>query len=113
MTKQEFEQFKQAIEHNLKGLEHISTGACPGCDECGLSDEPSDHERDLAGEPSFSWCACECCGSSLGGDRHPAHGVISDATKTGQILHFLVCSDCLYYLNYGALDDTQMAEMEG
>ena len=22
------------------------------------------------GDPEFSWCPCECCGSHLGGDRH-------------------------------------------
>lgn len=29
--------FQQAIEHNLRGLNFVSTGACPGCAECGLA----------------------------------------------------------------------------
>lgn len=107
MTKQEYQQYQEAIQRNLKGIEHVSTGACPGCPECDLDKDCTEEERELAEEPSFSWSPCECCGSSLGGDRHPAHGLID-----GNLVHFSVCSDCLYFLNYGQLDDTSMAEME-
>lgn len=108
MNATQFETYKQAVEHNLKGLSFVSTGACPGCDECGLSDEPTEQERELAEEPSFSWSACEACGSSLGGNRHPAHGIMED----GAILHLSICMDCLYFLNYGQLDDASMQEIE-
>jgi len=111
MTIQEYERFKLAVERNLNGLKFVSTGACPGCDECGLGNDPTMHALEAAGEPSFSWRECECCGSTLGGDRHPAHGVITDSTDN-QTLHFNVCTDCLYYLNYGQLDDMTMADMK-
>lgn len=109
MTKQEYQQYQEAIERNLKGIEHVSTGACPGCDDCGLTEDCNEHERELADEPSFSWSPCECCGSPLGGDRHKAHGIIQG---TKELKHFEVCSDCLYFLNYGQLDDMSMMEME-
>lgn len=139
MTTKQYEQFKAAIEHNLKGLSHVSTGACKGCAECGLEAkecrkcdgdgkdwqhghpdspcptcngegeiEPTDRECDSASEGSFSWSSCDACGSTLGGNREPAHGVMAD----GGILHLDICTDCLYFLNYGQLDDLTMMEME-
>lgn len=109
MTKQDYQQYQQAIERNLKGIEHVSTGACRGCPECDLDMDCTEHQRELAEEPHFSWSACECCGSSLGGDRHKAHGIIQG---TKELIHLEVCSDCLYFLNYGQLDDTSMADIE-
>lgn len=84
--------FRLAVESELKGCEAFSVGACPGCEHCGLSDEPSDNERELAEEAHFSWSACDSCGSTFGGDRHPAH-YLSD----GAIVHLAVCTDCLFY----------------
>lgn len=108
MTKEQYRKYRNAVEHNLAGLSFISTGACKDCDECGLPEDPSDGDLDLASEPHFSWWSCDSCGSTLGGDRHPAHGRMSD----GALLHLSICTDCLYYLNYGQLDDTTMLEME-
>ncbi len=107
MTKAEYQRYQEAVEHNLSGIEHVSTGACPGCAECDLDRDCSEHDRELAEEPHFSWQPCECCGSNLGGERHPAHGLID-----GKLVHLSVCTDCLYYLNYGQLDDLTMLEME-
>lgn len=106
-TLKEYEAYKQAVERGLEGLTFVSTGACPGCKECGLGPEPSNEERELAEEAHFSYSACDCCGSTLGGDRHPAHG----RDKDNQIVHFSVCVDCLYYINYGQLDDMTMAQL--
>jgi len=108
MTTSDYTKFKASIERNLAGLSFLSTGACKCCAECGLGESPSDHAIELADEPSFSWHACDACGSTLGGDRHPAHG----RTDGGKLLHLSVCSDCLYFLNYGKLDDKTMMEME-
>lgn len=107
MTKSEYAEYQAAVERNLKGLEFVSTGACPGCEDCGLEKEATGYEIETATEPSFSWSSCDACGSTLGGDRHPAHGRMSDGT----LLHLNVCTDCLYYLNYGQLDDTTMEAM--
>jgi hypothetical protein len=108
MTKAEYAVYEASVKRNLDGLRFVSTGACPGCADCGLSDNPTDHECECAEEPGFSWSRCECCGSRLGGDRYPAHYVDSN----NEIQHFEVCSDCLMYLNYGQLDDLTMMEME-
>lgn len=106
-TKSEYLAYQKAVERNLSGLEFVSTGACPGCDECGLPKDAGEHELEIAGEPHFSWHACEACGSTLGGNRYPAHG----RDKDGALIHFRICEDCLYFLNYGRLDDMTMAEM--
>jgi hypothetical protein len=108
MTKAEYIKYEEAVKRNLDGLRFVSTGSCPGCNECGLSDNPTDHERECAEYPDFSWSRCEACGSRLGGDRHPAHYVDSN----NEICHMRICSDCLVYLNYGKLDDMAMIEME-
>lgn len=84
----------------LKGIEFLSTGACKGCNECHLPNDATDEEIDVVSEPHFSWRQCEVCGSTLGGDRHPSHGV---ATLAGvkQILHFSVCVDCVMSIANG------------
>lgn len=119
--------FTEAVERWLKGLEHVSTGACPGCRECGLEESvpcpecngdgdfecpgcggdgvveiESDDTRliELAGEPHFSWSSCDSCGSHLGGDRHPAHGVAKNGEQE-TIVHLDVCTDCLFYIANG------------
>lgn len=107
MKLKDYEKYKAAVEHNWRGVEAVSTGSCSGCEECGLEKDCDDHARELAEEPSFSWSACDSCGSTLGGNRHPAHGLIN-----GELEHFSVCDDCLYYLNYGQLDDLTMMGME-
>ncbi len=102
--------FTEAVERNLKGCEAFSVGACPGCEACGLF-KPSrntkkkrdGYERafDRANESCFSWSPCESCGSSLGGDRHPAHFLLEGWEKLPKeerkIHHCLVCTDCVMY----------------
>jgi hypothetical protein len=126
MTKQEYADYEARVAHYLDGLEFVSTGACSQCKDCGErlcetcegEDCPNcdgsgyrdftDAERDCADEPHFSWSSCEVCGSHLGGDRHPWHA----RAKDGKLVHGTCCSDCLYYLNYGMLDDATMLDME-
>lgn len=111
MTKQEYEEYEQNVKNTLEGLQYISSGPCPGCDECLECDNPDDPSMewyDLAGEPHFSWSGCEICGSSLGGNRYSAHAV----DKNNNIIHFDVCVDCYYYIEYGQLDDQTMSEIE-
>lgn len=133
-TERTNDQFTQDVERNLRGVFFFSVGACPGCADCGLASpcehcdgygvkedesqceacngtgthEPTDHERDIANEAHFSWSQCESCGSNLGGDRHPAHGIIAESVEHAQskdrdITHFDVCSDCLFYHANGDL----------
>jgi hypothetical protein len=98
--------FTDSIERELEGVHFFSVGACPGCPTCFEhaedADNPSEEEYDLASESHFSWSRCDSCGSTLGGDRHPAHGIIADSEEQARqddhtIEHFEVCSDCLFF----------------
>ena len=91
--------YETRVARYLEGLTWVSTGASPGCAECGLEDcdEMEGDAYECAGEPSFSWSPCEVCDSTLGGDRHPWH-----AMSDGQLVHGTCCTNCLMYLNgYG------------
>lgn len=49
----------------------------------------------------FSIKACECCGSSLAGDRHTAH----KHTSGDDIRVYEVCTDCINYIANGELPE--------
>jgi hypothetical protein len=79
--------YTEAVERNLKGLEAVSTGNCPGCNECS----------DANGDPYFSWSPCEICGSRLGGDRESWHALMDN-----KLIHCEnACVDCVVYLANG------------
>lgn len=82
--------FVASIDRHLAGVEFFSVGCRAGCEECNGSDEGH-----------FSWSSCDSCGSSLGGDRFPAHGFVR--LKNGQevLAHFNVCTDCRMFHAYG------------
>ena len=90
--------------HNFKkgseGLEALSSGHCPGCEECGDDEEV---------EPQhFSHWPCDICSRRLGGDRYPSHYIDDD----NEINHISICANCVYYMEYGQLDDMTMMDME-
>lgn len=92
-------EYTERVARNLEEITGISTGGCPGCATCEAVRTPEMSEEeflDLATEPSYSWSSCDWCHSPLGGDRHPAHGILD-----GEILHFEICTDCLFYDAYG------------
>ena len=60
-------------------------------------------------EASFSWRRCDCCHRSLGGDRYECSGWNPTAQ---QIQEYSVCQDCVYYAEYGKLDDTTMMNLK-
>jgi len=108
-------EFVESIERNTKGLSAVSTGICPGCEQCRTEygvridgREPTMAEfeeqwstQEALCEPYFSWARCELCGSPLGGNREPWHA-IDDAT--GKIIHGdHCCVDCTLYLANGDL----------
>lgn len=109
MTYKQYEKYQASVEHNLEHLDFVSTGACRGCKECGLDAVCTEQELDAASDPYFSRSDCEACGSTLAGDRHPVHGKrIGDHS----LAHLSVCTDCVYYITYGQLDDETMMEIE-
>lgn len=78
--------FSDAVEAGLEGLDFVSPGIIEDCKECPDIDESH-----------FSWSPCDCCGSSLGGDRHAAHG----RDKNGELVHLDICVDCLMFIANG------------
>lgn len=125
MNSIEYAEYKSTVDSNLKGIEHVSSGPVAGCDEClevpdcehcGASfdpdngGDPPEEWHDLAAESHFSKHPCEVCGCTLAGDRYPVHG--ADTSKDEEMVHFDACSDCVYYLEHGRLDDETMEEVE-
>jgi hypothetical protein len=114
-TVADYREYQKAIEASLQGLIAVSTGDCPDCQECAdaygmdLAEYNASYEAcNLSGDPSFSWSSCAVCGSSLGGNREPVHAV----NEKNEVVHLDgACEDCVYYLEYGRLDDTTMMRL--
>jgi hypothetical protein len=84
--------------------------SCSECNGKGSSCECSsceDFDAEVGDEGSFSWSSCDACGSSLGGTRHAAHGLISPKkyAKRTEVIHLDVCTDCLFYTANGDLPE--------
>lgn len=104
--------FTNAIARNLDGL-HIATGSAASCPECceafGLDPDADTDENQAAiyesgDEGGFSWSECDSCGTTLGGDRHTAHGWPADngrwqrlAEDPPALFHLSICTDCLLF----------------
>ncbi len=67
-------------------------------DEMGLAVTGSED-----GDLGFSWSACDCCGSSLGGDRFKACHYNPETKET---IDLEICVDCLMYITNGDLPET-------
>ena len=111
MNKKEYKEYQIAVNNffEAEGIGNLSSS--PETEECGCGnkawDDMTDDEKDC--EPFFSWSSCDCCRSNLGGNRHHATGY--NAT-TKQIYCYSICDDCVYYAEYGRLDDQTMMEVE-
>ena len=95
MTKKEYENYTTRVElfFNNEGINNLSQ----------ITDDDGDCE------PSFSSINCDCCNRSLGGDRYECNAYNPD---TKEIQEYSVCTDCVYYAEYGQLDDMTMMDME-
>ncbi len=91
----------------------ISPGLCSDCPDCQSSfgyDDERAFDNDIASgavcdEGGFSYQDCDCCGSSLGGDRYAAHGHVTMKDGAVVLCHFDICEDCLQYLANGTLPE--------
>ena len=89
-TRTDADRFLAAVAEHTEGLEGVAIG-CAGR-LCEYADGTDDVEHSC--DPSFSWAACEGCGSHLGGDRLPAFGHYRDAAGEVQAIEMSVCVDC-------------------
>jgi hypothetical protein len=91
--------------NRLDGVENLSTGGNDSCDTCG-EDEALRHRKAPSynrseGGGYFSFSECDSCGSTVAGQRYPAHGHITVEQRYGSTCfatqdwrHFDVCEDC-------------------
>ena len=94
------------FEHFTKGMDALSTGHCPGCEQCaddhGVDQDTFDagvESGEIPNEGSFSWSGCDLCGSALGGTLEPYHYWDKE---TDTIVHgFGACVDCICYIANG------------
>jgi Tfp pilus assembly protein PilV len=91
MNKEEYENYQKKVAafFQREGINNLST-------------------KENCNESFFTWSRCECC-AGLPGDRYEASG-FNPTTK--EIMEYQVCSDCIYYAEYGQLDDSTMLEIE-
>jgi hypothetical protein len=92
--------YKRRVDYYLDGVNYFSPGVARNCAGCATEDMDADdyEELEAGGEPFFSHYPCEICSSSLGGDRHPAHGFLENEDE---IQHFDICTDCFNYFHFG------------
>lgn len=76
----------------------------------GITNLSAIPDKDGDSHPYFSWRPCDCCGRPLGGDREDCNGY-NPTTKQVQD-GYAVCVDCLYYAEYGTLDDQTMLDLK-
>lgn len=104
MTKQEYVDYQHRIAQFLERENLQTFSQEPNKLESGEYDTESDYP-----EAYFSWQPCECCGSPLGGNREDYIGFNQE---TGEVQGpYSICVDCVYYTEYGQLDDVTMGEM--
>lgn len=115
--------YVSAFERGTKDLATISSGFNAKCPKClrgyGYRDtedgngnvivsaeskagEDQESGR-LPDEASFSWRACDTCGTTLGGDREYGHALDSRM----DIVHLSMCADCVMFIANGDIPDDE------
>lgn len=95
MTKKEYERYQKRVEQFFAdGLNNLST----------VSSEEGNCE------PYFTWKSCPVCGQSKGHDGYDCNGYNGQTKEIEEYSN--VCQDCVYYCEYGQLDDQQMWDIE-
>ena len=118
---QDYTEYEKSVADFIEQeeIEYLSTGSAE-CADCGgvghiggdFDDEACsacEGEGVIREDPWFSWRPCECCGSYLGGNREHLNAMHK---PTGKAVQYVICIDCVYYLEYGKLDDTTMLRVE-
>jgi len=95
MTKQKYQDYCKKVERFFKD------------NDLNNLTRKHDEETEESAEEYFSWQSCDCCGTTLGGNRIEADGY---SEKNG-IMEFEICTDCEYFAEYGRLDDMTMMDI--
>lgn len=106
-TKDDYSAYERAVAAFFKRerIDNLSPEYGDNCEhECRICGETTG-----INEGSFCWRPCDCCGRALGGDRYHANGY---SAHYGEAYCYSVCGDCIYYAEYGQLDDMTMLEIE-
>ncbi len=105
-----------AVERWTEGMEAVSSGDCPGCEECAEAHDmtPEEHAEAWGSmdgvEASFSHSSCGVCGCHLGGDRHVWHWL----DKNNEIRHEDdMCTDCVMYFANGDVPEDEYLDWTG
>lgn len=117
MTKEEYEAYQKTVGSFFatEKITNLTSGhiECPDC-HCEWNDQDKcpecNESRSCFDEPFFSNRPCDCCKTYLAGNRCHATGYNPEEK---QIQEYDVCEDCVYYAEYGQLDDQTMMEIEG
>lgn len=91
------------------GLTNISSSVIGDCKECQCyygvfeDEEINKFKEDVKSgkiqdEGSFSWEACNTCGSTLGGTRYDSHAL----DENNELVHLDICTDCLAFFANGS-----------
>ena len=94
MNAQQYADYQKRVATFLR--EHDIKPGCYGPEDCD-------------DEPFFSWRPCCCCKGGLGGNREIYRFALN---SNGGMISAAICTDCVYYLTYGRLDDSTMLEVE-
>jgi hypothetical protein len=108
----EYAAYEEAFAEGMNGITHFSSGSairqCRVCVQGEADLESFEGEDTYETHSYFSWSRCDICHSGFGGERTDSHGIYD-----GALIHLLACDDCVYYAEYGQLDDQTMAEVAG
>lgn len=111
MTKEDYEDYKANFQYYSAGMQCLCNGPAHGCIDCHPDALEMTRDEFFSavgdGKDESSSFTCDLCKRPLAGTRYPAHGWLG-----AEVCHFSICSDCVYYMEYGQLDDMTMLEME-
>lgn len=104
-TKQDYQEYSKAVarffeRESITNLSRESGDEDPNCVICSDA---------VDSEGYFSHTACDCCRRSLGGTRYHATGW---SPQDQAAYCYEVCSDCIYFAEYGRLDDMTMLQID-
>lgn len=110
MTTETTNDFLDRFTFHTQELAFLSTGGY--LEQCKDCPRDIDYEAGVSytDEPSFSWSACDTCGSTLGGNREVGHAWVHINDVLGDVIvHLSCCTDCVVFIANGDLPEEPIA----